>query len=162
MKFRKLLISTTTTCLLAGASGAAVAVDCTGGIISYKSVPEIVITGQPCVINDVVVSGQIKVTGSPELTIVDTDTGGPVEVTGGLGSATIVRVDVLKGGMTVDGNKVAVVGGNTLQAGNLVVNNNTAAVVQRNAVNGTITCTGNPELDSLGNRSTGAANCLAK
>jgi len=160
MKFRKLLISAATTCLLAGASGAAVAVDCAGGVIAYKSVPEISFTGQPCVINDVVVSGQINIKGSPELTIVDTDVGGQVQVTEGLGSATIVRVDILKGNMAITGNKAAIVGGNTIQQGNLFVNGNTAAIVQQNAVNGNISCSGNAELDSLGNRSAGTDSCL--
>jgi hypothetical protein len=148
--------------LLAGASGAAVAVDCAGGVIAYKSVPEIVSTGQPCVVHEVVVSGQITFTNSPELTIVSVDAGGPLTIKGTVGSATVLLVDVLKGNMAITGNKAAVVGGNILQAGSLFVNDNIAAVVQRNAVNGNLQCTGNTELDSLGNRATGTVDCLPK
>lgn len=159
MKYQKLFLSAALGCLLVGGSGAAMAVDCAGGRIVYTTVPEIVIDGQPCFIQEVIVEGSVQITNSPELSMFDVDVGGPVTVTGG-NSNNIVRTDVLIGNLGVTGSLATIVAGNTVQAGDLVVNNNTAAVVQRNAVNGNIQCVGNTELDALGNRATGTVDCV--
>ena len=139
------------------------AVDCPNGIIAFTTVPEIVITGKPCVVFQTTVEGKIEVTNSPSIDLQSVDVGGPVTVTGTTTAgpntteqnATILRVDILAVDLTVNGNTTALVAGNTLQQGNLTVDNNVGAYVGRNSVNGNIQCVGNTELDEFGNRASG-------
>ena len=158
MKLQKLFLSVSAGCLLLGASGASMAVDCPTGIISYTTVPEIVITGQACAINDVVVEGKIEITGSARVSLKDVDSNGPVTITGN-GFATIINLDNLQGDILVDGNDVAVLGASFARLGNITVSDNAAVAVQRNAANGDILCTGNIEVDAFGNRATGVEEC---
>jgi hypothetical protein len=55
MKFQKLILSAATACLIVGASGAAMAVDCAGGVIAYAQVEEIIIDKEVCFIHKVLV-----------------------------------------------------------------------------------------------------------
>jgi len=155
-----------------GASGAAIAVGCPEGRIISETVDEIVVNGQPCLVYETVVEGQVLVTNSPQFEITFSEVGGPISIQG-VGAqvelsenVTVLRTDILLGNLTVTGFETAIVAGNTLNNGNLTVNNNLGAVVVRNAVNGippatgNIECTGNIELESPGNRAAGVDNCI--
>jgi len=170
MKSQKLLIGAATACLLVGTSGAAMAVDCAGGIISFQEVDEIVINGQPCFIQDVVVTGDVTVTDSPDVDMIDVEVGGTVLVTGTVENAelnaTLVRTDVFAGNLLIDGQATAIVVGNILrggggpESGDLLVNNNVAAIVRSNVVVGDLGCTDNLELDENFNRVYGTDDCF--
>jgi hypothetical protein len=168
---KKLMAGTVAGLLLLGASGAAMAVDCPDGSIVLQEVDEIVINGQPCYINDVVVAGDVTITDSPNVDMIDVDVNGTVVVTGtGVENAelnaTLVNIDVFAGDIQVDGQATAIVAGSILRAGggpetgNLVVNNNAAAIVRSNLVPGDLTCDGNLELDANLNRVFGTEDCI--
>ena len=171
MKFQKLFLRVATGCLLVSASGVAMAqtVDCAGGTIIGQQVDEIVINGQPCYIEDTTVNGNVTVTDSPDLDMINVEVKGNVSVQGSVsvtegGSATLLRVDSFSGNIDVSGHSVAIVGacivrGATAGSGNMTVNNNAGAVVYSNVVVGNLTCTGNIELDQSFNRVYGTENC---
>ena len=164
MNFQNLFIRAAIGCLLVGVSGAAMAVDCPEGRILFDTVDEIVIDGQGCLVYGTVVEGRVQVTNSPQFEINDSEVGGPIRILGtGAQSSenvTVFRVDVFSGDVEVVGFETAIVAGNTLQDGDLEVNNNLGAVVTRNAVNGDISCIGNAELDAGGNRASGDNTCI--
>ena len=170
MKYQKLLVSAATACLLVGVSSAAMAVDCPNGFIIGQSVDEIVINGQVCHIEDTVVDGNVTITNSPDVDMIDVQVTGNVTVTGGANTnATLARVDSFSGSIDVSGHASAIVtaciargAGTAADNGNMVVNNNTAAVVYTNLVVGNLTCTGNTELDEYFNRVYGTENCQAQ
>ena len=167
MQFQKLFLSSAAGCLLLGASGTSMAVDCADGTIIGQDVDEIVINGQACVIWRTRVTGKVEITNSPILEMTFTDVGGPVTITGDklISRVTVANVDVLQGDLVVTGNVLAVVAGSDLQNGNLVVNDNVAAFVSRNNVKGTppetgnLTCIGNIELDAVANLASGTIDC---
>jgi len=80
MKPLKLLVSIATVCLLVGASSAAMAVGCPTGAIEDITVAEIIIDGKSCFIHDVIVQGNIIVTNTEEVTIVDSEVSGSVQL----------------------------------------------------------------------------------
>ena len=136
---QKLFLSVATGGFLLGASGAAMAVGCPDGTIIGQTVDEIVINGEICVIFQTRVTGKVEITNSPILEMTFTDVGGPVTITGDplISRVTVARVDVLQGNLTIAGSLLAVIAGNDLGNGNLVVNNNAAATIYRNDVRGT-------------------------
>ena len=161
MKCRNLVLSVATSCLLMGASNAAMAVDCANGRIIFETVPKIVIDGQSCFIYAVTVEGKVTVKNSPVLNMSFTDVGGPMTIENGK-NAVIIRVDVLKGNLVVTDYEAATVLSNTVEDGVLKVNNNLLAVVRGNTVTGNIKCIGNGELEAAGNRATGVEDCAGQ
>ena len=171
MKLQTRILNIAASGLLLGASGAAMAVGCPEGRIIGEVVDEIVIDGQPCLVYETTVEKGVTVTNSPQFEITFSDVGGPITIKG-LGAtaevsenATVFRTNILSGNLEVTDFETATVGGNSLQNGNLKVNNNLGAVVIKNVVNGTppgtgnIECIGNPELDQRGNQQAGTINC---
>jgi hypothetical protein len=146
------------------------AVDCPKGFIIGQAVDEIVINGQVCHIEDTVVDGNVTITNSPDIDMIDVEVRGNVTVTGGANTnATLARVDSFSGDIDVSGHATAIVvgciargAGTAADNGNMVVNNNTAAVVYTNLAVGNLTCTGNTELDEYFNRVYGTENCQAQ
>ena len=130
MKSLKLFVSVATVCLLVGASGTAMAVDCATGLIENTSVEEITINGQNCLINDVAVTGDIVVVNSENLAIVDSTAGGRVRVIGNR-SATLVGLDVV-GNITARNNEWANIALNA--ARNIRVINNDRAKVKTSVI----------------------------
>ena len=161
MKSLKLFVSVATVCLLVGASGTAMAVDCADGIIEGTveeplEVDEITIIGQNCLIHDVAVTGDIVVVNSENLGIVDSTVGGRVRVIGNR-NATLVGVDVV-GNITARNNEDANLALNV--ARNIRVINNHRAVVKKNLAAGIIRCRGNDRLDAFENEA-GDVECRA-
>lgn len=64
MKFLKLLLHTTIACLFATASGAAMAVGCPGGIIQDRTVDNIELSGESCIVLTSTVWVSINADGS--------------------------------------------------------------------------------------------------
>ena len=147
MKTQKLLVIAAIVCLLVGASGTAMAVDCADGLIENTTVDEITITGQNCLINDVAVTGDIVVVNSENLSIIDGTVGGRVRL---LGSRNVTMVDVrVTGNITARSNEWANLALNA--ARNIRVINNQKAVIKRNLAVGIIRCRGNDRLDAFEN-----------
>jgi hypothetical protein len=75
MKSQKLIVIAAIVCLLVGASGAAMALDCADGVIQGEEgeplvvEEDIIIEGQSCSIKDVEVAGNIEVINSEHITI---------------------------------------------------------------------------------------------
>ena len=89
MELQKLLINAAATGLLAGASATAMAVDCATGNLIGQTVEEVVINGQSCYMEDLIVSGDVIVIDSEDLTMVQVNAGGRIRVLGG-GNALLV------------------------------------------------------------------------
>ena len=167
MKFQKLFLTTATGCLLLGASGAAMAVDCPSGFIIGARVTDITIDGQPCHIEDTIVDGNVTITNSPNINMFDVEVAGNVSVTGPAGNTSntsLSRVDSFGGNIDVNGHAIAIVSaciarGGVAGTGNVTVNNNLAAAVVSNVVVGDLNCAGNGELEDTFNRVYGTDDC---
>ena len=172
MKLHKLFLSAATVGLLLGGSGAAMAQvvdDCADGFIIGEQVDEIQIDGVACHIEEVLVNGNVTVTNSPALTMIDVEVKGSVSATGPAGQTgrvSMTRVDSFGGNIDVTGHAGAIVsacitrgGGEAADNGNMTVSNNTGAIIYSNVVVGDLTCTGNTQQDAFFNRVYGTENC---
>ena len=169
MKVHKLFMIVATGGLLVGASGAAMAQtvdDCADGIIVGESVDGIAFDARACHIEDVLVNGNVTITNSPAIEMLDVEVKGGVSVTGGGGRTTLTRVDAFGGNIDLSGLGFVTVIGNITQrggeaadSGNLTINNNASAFVQANVVAGNLTCSGNTTLREFFNRVFGEENC---
>jgi len=168
MKMYKLFLCAATSGLLLGASGAAMAVDCPTGLIVGQRVTDITIVGQSCHIEDTLVDGNVTITNSLAINMVDVEVQGNVSVTGPAGNTsrtTLTRVDSYSGNVDVSGHAFALVSGTIARGaggvgtGNLSVNTNTLAGVYSNVVEGDLTCADNGELREFFNRVKGTENC---
>lgn len=146
MKLQELLVSTAAACLLAGASGTAMAVDCASGNIIGQTVDEVLINGQSCYMEDVIVTGNVTVIDSEDVTMLQVNAGGRIRVVGG-GKALLV------------GNTARAILVRNNEYANLVTNvvirairviNNLKANVKKN-VAPVLVCNDNHRLDAFGN-----------
>ncbi len=83
MKSLRLLACASTACLFLGTSGAAMAVGCPTGTLVGVTVDEIVIDGQSCYIEGVIVNGDVTVTNSEAITVVASVINGNLRVGSG-------------------------------------------------------------------------------
>ena len=157
MKSQKLMVLASAACLLFGVSGTAMAVDCASGAIEETTVDQIMIDGQSCFVDDVVVLGDVQVLNSEDFTMVSSTVGGSVRVIGGR-NAFLVANQVTAGDFTVSNNERAAVLVNIV-AGNMGVNNNLKADVKKNGVAINLVCLGNNRLDSFQNQVGGVEDC---
>ncbi len=144
---KKLMAGALAVFLLVGTSEVSIADDCADGVIAFTTVPEIVINEQSCVIYQVTVEGRVEATNSPSFDMTFTEVGGPVTIMEdrtGTEQATVLNVDIVGGDLSVSGYESVVVAGNTVRLGNVRVDTNLTAFVQRNTViGGNIVCLGN-------------------
>jgi hypothetical protein len=134
MKTQKLIVIAAIVCLLVGASGAAIAQEaCAEGILSGTEEEslvvdgDIIIDGRSCFINNVNVSGDVTVTNSEDLSMVDNRVAGNVRITEGR-NVTII-------GNTIGGD---IDSGDPFAFSDLVVSNNRRAAIYLNIVTDTI------------------------
>jgi hypothetical protein len=163
MKSLKLFVSVATLCLLVGASGTAMAVDCLGGAIEGTEgepleVDEITVDGRSCFINDVIVAGNVVVTNSEDLVMIDNDVRGRIRVIGGR-NATLVGNEAAN--IVVSQNETATLALNRARRTIRVNGNVRKATVKRNFAIIAIICRNNGRLDSFENESTGDVECRA-
>ena len=155
MKSLKLFVSVATVCLLVGASGTAMAVNCADGIIESTEeepleVDEIIVDGRSCYINNVNVLGNVIVTNSEDLIMVRTNVVGNIRVLGGR-NATLVANTTSEGSIVVNRNESAILVLN-VAARTIRVNRNVKkATVKRNGAGLAIICRGNGRLDAFEN-----------
>ena len=154
-----MFVNAATACLLLGASGASMAVDCADGTIVGQTVDEIVVDGRSCHVEDVVVQGNVTVTNSEKFALIDSNVGGALRVTGGR-NARIILNEIASGSVDVSNNELAAVLAN-IAPGTMLVNSNAHAEVVRNVVTN-LTCTANLRLDSRANEVAGVNNCVTQ
>jgi hypothetical protein len=151
MKSLKLFVSVATMCLLVGASGTAMAIDCVGGVIANQEVDQITVDGEDCIISNVTVTGDIEVTNSDELVMVSNNVVGNIRVLRG-GDVTLVANTTTAGNIVVRRNAKANVVLNNALAGSIVVAGTiNKAEVNRNIAVFTILCRNNGRLDAFEN-----------
>jgi hypothetical protein len=84
MRFQKLLISAVTVCVLVGVSSAAMAqeiVGCPDGVIENTTVDSIVIKlGSDCIIQNVVVLGDVTISNTMSASVINNQIGGNVDI----------------------------------------------------------------------------------
>ena len=146
MKASRNVIRAATVCLAVGASGTALAVDCATGNLIGQTVDEVVINGQSCYMERVVVTGNVTVVDSEDLTMYRVDVGGTIRVIGG---GTALLVANTGQGMAVRNNEYVNLVTN-VAVRNIRVVNNLKANVKKNAAP-IILCRGNLRLDSYQN-----------
>jgi hypothetical protein len=150
MKSLKMLVSAATVCLLVGASGTAMAVNCLGGTIENQDVADITVDGRSCYINNVNVAGNVVVTNSEDLIMVRNNVVGSIRVIGGR-NATLVANTTSEGSIVVSRNETATVVLN-IAAQTIRVNGNVRkATVKRNGAGVAIICRNNGRLDAFEN-----------
>jgi len=160
MKSLKLFVSVATVCLLVGASGTSMAVDCAGGVIANQEVDQITVVGENCIISNVTVTGDIEVTNSDELVMVSNNVVGNIRVLRG-GDVTLVANTTTAGNIVVRRNARAKVELNNALAGSIVVAGTiNKATVNRNFAVVTILCRRNGRLDAFENEA-GDLECRA-
>ena len=158
MKLNKLLVNAAAACLLAGASGVAMAASCASGFIVDRTVDSIEINGQSCFIIGVRVRGDVIVENSPSLSMVEIDVGGRIRVQN-TDFVAIVNTRVTGGSLKVTESGLVAVKDNDVKAGSININTNVGAVVSRNDSERNINCLNNGELDSRFNHAKGDDNC---
>ena len=156
MKSQKLIVLASAACLLLGVSGAAMAVDCATGNIIGQTVDAIEIDGQSCYMERVVVTGDVTVIISEDLTMYRVDVGGTIRVIGG-GSAILVA-NTAGEGIAARNNETASLLAN-IAVINIRVINNLKATVKKN-VTATLVCRDNHRLDAFENEAA-VDNCRA-
>jgi hypothetical protein len=156
MKSQKLIELASAACLLLGVSSASMAVDCVGGVIEEITVDEIIIDGQSCFVNDVVVEGDVIVKNSEDFTMVSTQVAGQVLVKGGRW-ATLFANKVNGGIVAVDNERAALLV--NVVEGSMGVFRNDKADVKANGVLINLVCEDNRRLDSARNEVGGHEDC---
>jgi hypothetical protein len=146
MKTLKRLISATIMCLVVGASGTAWAVDCPNGALVGTTVDEVVINGQSCYIERLIVTGDLIVANSEDLMIWRAEVGGRIRILGG-GNAIIVSTTADR--ITVRNNEYVNLVGNVVRERMRVINN-LKANVKKNAAS-ILVCRNNHRLDAFEN-----------
>ena len=146
MELQKSLVNAAATCLLAGASATAMAVDCANGNLIGLQVDEVVINGQSCYMEDLIVMGDVTVVDSEDLTMFNVSAAGTIRVIGG-GNA--IMVGNTADGIAVWNNEYVNLVANAA-ALNIRVINNLKASVKKNAAP-TLLCRENLRLDAFEN-----------
>lgn len=168
MKFQKLLLGTAAACFMLGASSAAIAEGCPGGIIAIDSGSTIRISGVSCTVLGISVDGSVIVTDSPNFTLLGSVVTGRVFVTDG-NNITILDSTVFGPAIRVEGATGDVVlSNNIVTSGNIVARNNVSAsfpddadsvLIYSNTVGGDIRCRNNEFELASKNIAGGKINC---
>jgi hypothetical protein len=166
MKSLKFLAGATAACVLAGASGIAMAqVDtCDDGVIWLAAVDEVVVNDRSCAILDTIVRGDVTATGGSTISLTSSNVGGDVTITGAK-NAFVTANTLYEGTLRVNDNQNAIVQNNLTVKGSenpqgtIVVNRNVEATVHGNIAGRKIQCQDNGSLESGANISAGADTC---
>ena len=174
MKSKKMFVSAAISCLLAGASGASMAVDCPSGFILNETVDEIRIDGGTgCSILDTIVIGDVIVNSTIRFFMKSSRVLGRIEVRGGEDTAiveTTVSDGTLPDRIVVQGASGDTLLSNNVLAGdgNMVVSDNLGegaeVLIYSNEVGGDIRCQNNEpgaEL-ALANIAGGTITCIGQ
>jgi hypothetical protein len=166
MKSLKFLAGATAACVVAGASGIAMAqIDtCDDGVIWLAAVDEVVVTDRSCAILDTIVRGDVTATGGSTISLTSSKVGGDVTITGAK-NAFVTANTLYDGVLRVNDNQTAIVQNNLAvrgpidPEGTIVVNRNQEATVHGNIAGRRIQCKDNGSLESGANISTADDAC---
>jgi hypothetical protein len=163
MKSQKLIVSIAIVFLLASASGAMADADCQGGVLEGTELDplviddDLVIDGQTCFINNVIVKGNVTVTNSETITMIDNVIEGNLHVSRGREAVILGNtIGIVDGELATNSNLVIKRNDRVWMLLNIVtgsakVNRNDKADVKKNAVTLILLCRGNRRLDSFQN-----------
>jgi len=166
MKTQKLIVIVAIVCLLVGAlAGAAMAElnGCGDGVLKDEVFNSgLRITGdEPCVIIGCTIQGDIRATNLPYVLLLNNKVSGMIRVDGnaGIGVANVIANTVLSDKIVVRDNEVAYVLENDVVTGDIRVNFNTKAYVQKNIAAQDIKCRENTNLNAFFNLAGGDNTC---
>jgi len=155
MKFQKLLVIAAISCLLVGATGAAMAgpelptdSDCPLGIILNAAVNNLTVVNGDCLVRDSIIAGNVIVSNGPDDVFVMREVviGGSLEVRGG--SVVITGAILSSANFKVVGAVDTVVSDTLIESGNMIFRRNERLFIYRNVVNnGSIRCKNNIDLN---------------
>jgi hypothetical protein len=135
------------------------AIGCPSGSIIGGTVRQIKIDSKrPCLIIGVTVEQGIQVKNSSAVIMVENDVGDGIRVTGSV-FVGIVNNRIFTGNLEVIQNGQVQVIDNALLDGDILVNGNDEADVNRNEASGDISCDDNGQLDSVLNHADGNEDC---
>ena len=159
MNKHRLLSATAVACLLSIAAEAAMAGGRPfSGVISNETIGPLTINGKSCLLENVEVRGNVKVTNSEAFKMIgSTVTSGDVTIIGG-GVATLIGNDISGQRVEVSNNERAEILANAI-VGNTVVEGNDKADVKLNVIGLSLTCSNNTRLDSVRNEVAGVEAC---
>ena len=164
MKTQKLLVIVAISCVLFGVSGgAAMAEGCGDGVIYNETIDGTLrVTGdEPCLIISSTIAGDIRVINLPYVLLLNNKVGGEIQVDGnaGNGVANVIANTVLGERIVVRDHEIAYVIENETLTGNIRVNRNVKAFVQKNIAAQDIRCRENTDLSAFLNLAGGNLNC---
>ena len=167
MKTQKLLVIVAISCVLFGVSGGAAMAElngCGDGVLKDEVFnSSLRITGdEPCVIIGCTIQGDIRAIGLPYVLLLNNKVGGIIRVVGdevGTGVANVIANTVLGEKIVVRDNGTAYVLENDAVTGDITVNFNTKAFVQKNIAVQDITCKENTDLNAFLNLAGGNNTC---
>ena len=166
MKTQKLLVIVAISCVLFGVSGGAAMAElncCGDGVLRNETFDGTLrVTGdEPCVIISSTIQGDIRVINLPYVLLLNNNVGGNIEVDGnaGNGVANVIANTVLGEGLFVRDQEIAYVIENESLTGDINVNRNIKAFVQKNIAAQDIICRSNTDLSSFLNLAGGSLNC---
>jgi len=152
-------------CLLVGAqTGAAMAAGCGDGLLWNETFDSLRITDDNCSVIGCTVRGDIVVINVDHILLMNNKVGGEIRVDGnaGFGTANVIANSVFGGRIVVREHEEAnVIENETLSAaaGNIEVNDNARALVQKNISSKNLVCLSNTDLDSFINFAVGTERC---
>ena len=157
MKLRKLFLSVATGGLLPGVSGgAAMAEGCGDGVIEGESFDgSLVVSGErSCSIISSTIQGDIRVTDSDNVLLLNNKVGGKIQVVRtdgqeGKGVANVIANTMFSGNLEVSENDTANVIENETLTSNIRVIGNTTALVQKNIAKLDLICSENTDLSAF-------------
>jgi hypothetical protein len=171
MKSQKLIVSIAIVFLLASTSGAMADADCQGGVLEGTELDplvidgDLVIDGQSCFINNALIRGDVTVTNSENLTMIDNVVEGNLHVSRGREAVILGNtIGIVEGELATNSNLVIKRNERVWMLLNIVtgsarVNRNSKVDVKKNAVTFILLCVGNRRLDSFQNEVGGEEFC---
>ena len=160
MKSQKLLIIGAIVCMLLGVSGgAAMATGCGDGLIQDETFDgSLIIDGEPCAIISSAIQGDVIVTNSPHVLLLNNKIGGNLQVKDA-GVANVIANTVFSGEIDVTESDTANVIENETLIGHIRVTFNQNALVQKNISKDGLFCVENTVLSEFLNIAGGTDLC---
>jgi len=167
MKLQKLLMSTVASCCILGASGGAAMADgCGDGVLDNETFDgNLVVSDElSCSIIGSTIKGNLRIKDTANVLLLNNKVGGDVwvertEGRAGIGVANVVANTVFTGKIVVREYATANVIENETLGGDIRVNGNTNALVQKNISAEDLICRGNTALSSFLNFAAVSSDC---
>jgi hypothetical protein len=166
MKTQKLFLIAAISCMLLGVSaGAAMAEGCGDGVLQGEYFTgNLKITGDHCTIISSTIAGNLRVINLDNVVLLNNTVGGKIEVDGnaGNGTANVIANTVFGGPIIIKDMEIAnVIENETLntEEGDIFVNSNVSAVVQKNISSRNLFCLENTDVNAFLNAAAQNLSC---